>query len=479
MTRLVIGPFNRVEGDLEVRLDVQDGLVRRAEVVSPLYRGFETILAGKTPSDALVFVPRICGICSVSQSVASARAIAAAQGLTPPPNGDLVTNIIHAVENVADHLTHFYLFFMPDFTREAYAARAWHGDVTDRFAAVKGSATADMLPARAAFLNMLGILAGKWPHTLGIRPGGSTRTVSESERSRLSAMLLAFRRFLERHLFGGPLEQIAALDSASGLEEWRAGRGPSRSDFGLWLAVSADVGLGSVGRAFDRFLSVGAYGSAAGPLFRAGVHDAGLHAFDPARITEDTAHSWYEPDTAARAPFDGRTRPRLGDSGYSWCKAPRYDGKPVEVGALARQVVDGHPLALDMIRTGGASVHARVVARLIEIARTMIALEGWVGDLDPQARFAVPDRDPREGVGIGLVEAARGALGHWLKVRDGRIENYQIVAPTTWNFSPRDGRDVPGPLEQALQGLPVAGPDSVLVQHVVRSFDPCMVCTVH
>ena len=479
MTRLVIGPFNRVEGDLEVRLDVQDGLVRRAEVVSPLYRGFETMLQGKAPSDALVFVPRICGICSVSQSVASARAIAAAQGLTPPPNGELVINIIHAVENIADHLTHFYLFFMPDFTRDAYAGRAWHGQIVDRFAAVKGSATADMLPARAAFLNMLGILAGKWPHTLGIRPGGSTRTVSENERARLSAILLAFRRFLERHLFGGTLEEIAALGSVESLDQWRAGRLPSRSDFGLWLAVSADVGLDRIGRAFDRFLSVGAYGSANGPLFGAGVHDGALQAFDPAHVTEDTTHAWYEPDATARAPFEGRTRPRYDDSGYSWCKAPRYRGKALEVGALARQVVDGHPLALDMVQAGGGSVHARVVARLLEIARTLIALEGWVSDLDPQDRFALPDRDPAQGVGIGLVEAARGSLGHWLKIRDGRIENYQIVAPTTWNFSPRDGEDGPGPLEQALQDLPVEGPDSVLVQHVVRSFDPCMVCTVH
>ncbi len=132
-----------------------------------------------------------------------------------------------------------------------------------------------------------------------------------------------------------------------------------------------------------------------------------------------------------------------------------------------------------MVRAGGGSVHARVVARLLEIARTTIALDGWLRALDPEARFATPDRDPSKGAGIGLVEAARGSLGHWLKIRDGRIENYQIVAPTTWNFSPRDGNDVPGALEQALQDLPVEGPESVLVQHVVRSFDPCMVCTVH
>ncbi|MGX5845122.1 nickel-dependent hydrogenase large subunit [Mesorhizobium sp. ArgA1] len=149
------------------------------------------------------------------------------------------------------------------------------------------------------------------------------------------------------------------------------------------------------------------------------------------------------------------------------------------LGALARQVVNSHPLARDMVRLQGGSVHARVVARLLEIALTVIALERWLRAVHPQNPFSIPDRDPRNGAGIGLVEAARGSLGHWLKVRDGRIEIYQIIAPTTWNFSPRDRDGMPGPLEQALHGLPVEGPDSVLVQHVVRSFDPCMVCTVH
>ena len=80
---------------------------------------------------------------------------------------------------------------------------------------------------------------------------------------------------------------------------------------------------------------------------------------------------------------------------------------------------------------------------------------------------------------VGLVEAARGSLGHWLQVERGRIPNYQIIAPTTWNFSPRDAQGRPGALEQALVGAPADGASSAAVQHVVRSFDPCMVCTVH
>ena len=88
---------------------------------------------------------------------------------------------------------------------------------------------------------------------------------------------------------------------------------------------------------------------------------------------------------------------------------------------------------------------------------------------------------PDQASGVGLVEAARGSLGHWLRIERGRIAGYQIIAPTTWNFSPRDAAGVPGALEQALVGLPVGEGERVplAVQHVVRSFDPCMVCTVH
>jgi len=175
MSRRVVGPFNRVEGDLEVQLDIDGDTVRDAWVVSPLYRGFEQMLHGKDPRDALVYTPRICGICSVSQSVAAALALADTQGLAMPPNGEAAVNLILANENVADHLTHFYLFFMPDFAREVYADEPWHPPVAARFRAVTGSAARQVLPARADFMHLMGLLAGKWPHTLAIQPGGTFR----------------------------------------------------------------------------------------------------------------------------------------------------------------------------------------------------------------------------------------------------------------------------------------------------------------
>ena len=136
MSRLVLGPFNRVEGDLELQLDVEGGQVSAARVNSPLFRGFEQILVGRAPLDALAIVPRICGICSVAQSAAAALALADAAGIVPAPNGRLARHLIQATENLADHLTHFYLFFMPDFARSEYAHHAWHGAVSARFAAL-------------------------------------------------------------------------------------------------------------------------------------------------------------------------------------------------------------------------------------------------------------------------------------------------------------------------------------------------------
>ncbi|MEW5890626.1 MAG: nickel-dependent hydrogenase large subunit [Pseudomonadota bacterium] len=482
MTRLVVGPFNRVEGDLEITLDIAEGQVRAAHVNSPLFRGFEQILLGKDPFDALVFVPRICGICSVSQSTAAAAALAQVMGITPPPNGRLATNLILANENLADHFTHFYLFFMPDFARAAYRGRPWFEQAAARFKAMQGSAAADALPARAAFLQLMGLLAGKWPHTLTIQPGGSTRPIQTSEKIRLYALLRQFRAYLERTLFGDALEAVAALASAAELAAWREARPAGHSDFRLFLEIARDLRLHELGRATDRFISYGNYPLEEGKLFRAGVWDGALQPVDEQAISEDLSHAWMDAAEVVQHPLMGETLPLAEKEGaYSWCKAPRWNGKAAEAGALARQVVHGHPLIRDLVQASGGNVANRVIARLLELALVVPAMERWVQALELGEPYCHQGAMPDEACGTGMIEAARGALGHWLSVRHGRIFNYQIIAPTTWNFSPRDARGVPGPLEQALVGTP-AGPDErvpVAVQHVVRSFDPCMVCTVH
>ncbi len=348
--------------------------------------------------------------------------------------------------------------------------------------AVEGTSAADVLPARAQFLQMLGILAGKWPHTLGIRPGGSTRAVSENEQARLAAILLAFRRFLERHLFGDRLEEFRGARTRRNRSP--SGRGPAPFRIRIldnslpspmmsgWTGSAARMTGSSASALTDPNMAT---------LLPPESMTAQVAAFDPALVTEDTDNAWYEKGQGRLAPFEGLTAPAYDDTaGYSWCKAPRYGGKPFEVGALARQVVNGHPLLIDLVRKGGGNVHSRVVARMTELAATVIALEKWVAALEPEGPFSVPDRDPKTGQRHRTDGSGARFTRPLADVRDGRIANYQIIAPTTWNFSPRDaggwtrsartGADWPA-------GRGAGRP--VLVQHIVRSFDPCMVCTVH
>lgn len=479
-SRRVVGPFNRVEGDLEITLDIEDGRIAAAYVNSPLYRGFEQILQGKVPADALTLVPRICGICSVAQSSASALALGDAAGIVAPPNGRLAANLTLATENLADHLTHFYLFFMPDFARADYAGRAWHGATVERFRATVGTAPNEMLPARARFMQMMGLLAGKWPHTLAVRPGGSTRPLQASEIFRLHRILRDFRHFLEGVTFGSTLEVVAGLSSRAELSAWQQNAGGG--DLRRFLAIADDLDLWHLGRATDRFMSYGSYNEAEGRLFSSGLWDQQLVPLDTAGITEDISRAWYVSAGLPQHPDNGGTVPMADKPGaYSWCKAPRLAGSVVETGALARQQVAGHPLARDMVQGHGGNVAARVVARLLELALVIPAMERWLTEVVPGEPWCIPAPLADETSGVGLVEAARGSLGHWLTVRRGLIHGYQIIAPTTWNFSPRDGQGNPGSLELALAGLPATADDPIpaAIHHVVRSFDPCMVCTVH
>lgn len=494
MSRKIIGPFNRVEGDLEVQLEFDGGTVTNAYVVSPLYRGFERILVGKVPEDALVFTPRICGICSVSQSVAAAKALQMAMGVDMPANGRLSHNLVLAAENVADHLTHFYLFFMPDFCRQTYGSEAWFSSIDERFKAVRGTAAKEMLKARAEFMHLLGILAGKWPHSLAIQPGGTTRTIGIQDQIRIIAILSGFRTFLEKTVYGSSLEDFTQLASKDELYTHFSSGAPLQSDFGQFMKVSRELELGQQGHGPELFMSYGVYDeddSAAfpdGALFRQGTVGGGVYsALDQAAILEDVSHSWMVADSEARHPFEGTTVPDADRAeGYSWCKAPRLNQQPAEVGALARHMVQecdgGRPLFRELTQGNRGNVEARIVARLMEIAEVVIAMERWARELAPNQPICNHEPMPKTAEGFGLMEAARGSLGHWIKVKKGRILNYQIIAPTTWNFSPRDKDGVPGPLEMALVGATMRAKDDeqpAMVQHIVRSFDPCMVCTVH
>jgi hydrogenase large subunit len=186
-------------------------------------------------------------------------------------------------------------------------------------------------------------------------------------------------------------------------------------------------------------------------------------------------YSWYAKATNNLNPANGVTTPEYPKSGaYTWLKAPRYLGLPYETGPLARMIVNG-----DYSKTT-ISAMDRHVARAYEALKIAQAALTWLNGLSTTGAYYTPYTAPASATTVGLTEAARGALGHWVKVTNGVISNYQIITPTCWNASPRDGAGNLGPIEKALVGTPIRNVNEPIeVARVIHSFDPCLSCAVH
>jgi len=486
MTRKIsLGPLNRVEGDLDIQLslDENEQFIASAQVKSTLYRGFENLLTGKSVMDALAITPRVCGICSISQSVASAKVIADFAKTPMAENGQRVTNILLASEIIADILTHFYLFFMPDFAHPSYEKMAWSEEINTNFTAVSGTRHGGMLKARAEFLHIMGILAGKWPHSMVFQPGGVSKTVSISEQMKLLGIVANFKSYLEQVVFGDSLEAIANIQNQTELENWQQHHAFNHSDLSLFLVISDSLNLSKFGGndgSNSQLLAFPAFEQENGRYYQGGVFlDNKIQALATDNIIEH--HQFAKLHGDQFSPKVGITQPDIYKEGaYTWCKAPRYNNNVMETGSLARQFINGESLATSLVNNTGTNIHNRMILRLVELAKLTLQIETWVTDIVPKNPFCYPLELPKEGQGIGLSEAARGSLGHWMTVENGKISNYQLVAPTSWNFSPRDNQGTPGVLEQALANIPYQSTqDKQMLQHIIRSFDPCMLCTVH
>jgi len=284
------------------------------------------------------------------------------------------------------------------------------------------------------------------------------------------------------------------------------------SDCGFFIRYCLDVGLDKYGRGVGNFFATGTYfdpslygnptidGRNDALIGRSGIYaDGKWSTFDQANVTEHVAHSFYEGDTP-RHPFDGETVPVDPEAGrkdgkYSWAKSPRYnvDGLghvPLEAGPLARRMAAGGPNALphqdndplfpDMVNKIGPSVFVRQMARMHEAPKYYRWARQWLDQINLHESFYTKPTEYAEGRGFGATEAARGALADWIVIEDNKIKNYQVVTPTAWNIGPRDAANTLGPMEQALVGSPIADiDDPVELGHVARSFDSCLVCTVH
>jgi Ni,Fe-hydrogenase I large subunit len=481
-TLIAIDPFNRIEGDLRIEIEVEDNTVVSAKSSGIMFRGFERIMTGRSPMDALVITPRICGICSGSHGVAAAKALAQAQSAEMPENAYYMKNLILGIEVVMSHLSHFYLLFAPDLPSPRYKNLKVYDAVSQRFKAMSGSSVVLALNARQNALEIMGLVGGKWPNSLAIHPTGTTSTMNLSTLTRTIGIMKEFQDFLEKRFLGCPLSQWLDIDSFDKLLKWQDKNTNHASDMGLFLAMCLEAGLDRIGKGPNRYMSYGAYDLPEGASWLpSGYYEGRVHPFDQALVKEHIGSSFFRDAVEARHPLEGVTAPLADKSGaYSWAKAPRYDGKTVEVGPLARMIIADDPLLTDMMQQMDSSVMTRMFARLREMCRLSKEMSGWLEKIKPSEPFYAIPSSRFAASGIGLTEAARGSLGHWMKISSNLIDNYQVVTPSAWNMSPRDESGQPGPVEQALIGTHVADTrDPVEVNHIIRSFDPCMSCTVH
>jgi len=488
-------PLNRVEGDLSVRVAIESGAIAEAWSAGTLYRGFENLLNDRAPLDALMITPRICGICTTTHLYAAARCLDDLAGVTPPDNAVRLRNIALLVEHVQSDLRQTVLMYMVDFINPAYSGRSWFNAARGRYEPLAGSAAVEVLRATRRLIEIIAVIGGQWPHSSFMVPGGVTQMPTRAELTGCRQLIQRIAKWYEQRVLGGSIEEWQSVDSLDALESWIGESERCDSELVWLMRLGRDCGLDGIGAGCGRYLS---YGLAELPIetrlrqaSESHLQTPGIFSeqaaadFDPTLIGESIAASHFRGYEGLRHPREGVTRPINPDSDpdrYSWAKAPRYDGQPAETGPLAEALVAGDALFRDWVDRQGASALARQAARLIRPARLLPVIDCWLEEClaHHDKAFIVNTKDILEGEGAGLITAARGGLGHWARVEQGRITGYQIITPTTWNGSPRDDRGTPGPWESALEGTPVADPDNpVEAGHVIRSFDPCLVCTVH
>jgi hydrogenase large subunit len=553
--RVTIDPVTRIEGHLRIDLEVDGGRVRNAWSSGTMWRGIETILKGRDPREAWVFVQRICGVCTTVHAVASVRSVENALGLEVPINAQYIRNLLVTSHALHDHIVHFYHLCALDWVDVTSALKAdpakasqlaeslssWPGNSTKQLAAAKEKLASfvaggqlgifqngywghpamklppevnllavshylQALDYQRKALQVVAILGSKTPNIQNLAVGGvanainldNPATLNMEKLYRVKDLLEEVATFVQQVYF----PDVAAVGGL--YAEW-ARYGAGVRDY---LSVP-ELPLDTKGTKFDMPGGTLIAGQAK-PI--AGFGDA----YFTQGVAESSRHSYYADPGAPLHPWEGETAPRFdaawkagapAPDKYTWVKAPRFGGRPMQVGPLAQVLYAlkaGDPLtakyatrclelvsAVAKAKVGPAileSTLGRIAARVIRAAvMSELALKHWRllvenigrGDTaiynDPMPKLA-----KGEYRGVGFHEAPRGTLSHWCVLRDGKIVNYQAVVPSTWNAGPRGEKDEMGPYEASLVGNPVADPAKPLeALRTVHSFDPCLACAIH
>ncbi len=410
------------------------------------------MVLGRSALDLPYFTERICGICSSAHALTASLALEQALGIAVPPNGQLLRNLNFAADVLQNHISHFYLLAAPDYFRGPDIAPFLpHQEGEYRLSENEETQFAEHYfhsfdicrYTHAAFT----ILGGKAPHGHGIVPGGSTADISYERISSYKSYLNKVNDFIENIMI--PDIELLFQRYPEMIDE---GEGPGN------------------------YLSFGGFFSPIeGGIFSQGVVIQGKsEAFDEKLITEEVTTAWYKQHPALY-PANENTEPdRSQAKGYSWVKAPRYRGYPMEMGPLARAIIAGD-------KVPGRGALSRLWARTHEAKKIASLCFQWLEQLNPGAPALSTKISSESGVGVGLHEVMRGSLGHWVAVEDMRITHCQIVTPSAWNFSSRDSSGNRSACESALLNTKYDAKDQDFqkIGAVIRSFDPCFSCTVH
>jgi Ni,Fe-hydrogenase I large subunit len=517
MAQIIVDPLTRIEGHLKVTVNVDtSGKVSDATAHGTMARGMEKLLQNRDPRDAPFITERLCGVCFTVHGWTSSMAVEKAHGTTSLPNAArLIRNLIAGGAWLHDHPLHFYHLsavdyldmsvlknytgsdtyilklqnlitdeineppiegdyagpFLPTYAADSYCVKDLNTVVT----LVQHYITALQIQAKAK--KMSAIFGGKQPHQSTIVPGGVFMLPSAAQRTSFTSLLNEIITFIKNTYVPD------VLNLAKGA---------------LNPLAKSTVGVG-----YQNYLAYGAFPQSTGQfLYPEGAIINGVlaettRATIETNITEDVTYGWYNSASSGKPTVSDQVFDLAKSGAYSFVKAPRYKGQPMEVGSMARMMVamkrTTHPAynhtAVQQFKAlidGGIQpgVVARHAARALETLMLCDAMTVWMNELaalptTSTIRDTAHWNPPTTGSGYGMSEAPRGAVGHWVSISSSKIARYSILAPTTWNASPKDAK-YRGPIENALIGCPV--PDTsnpINVGRVVRSFDPCLACAVH
>jgi len=476
--KIKVDPISRLEGHMAIEAVIEDGIVKDANSSGTLFRGFEIIMQGRDPHDANRLSQRICGVCPTAHATASSLCLDDALGLTGkiPDNAKLIRSLIFGANFLQSHILHFYHLAALDYVDAAAAVGAvspfvprYEGDYR-----VGKEANAELvnhyvkaLDIRRKCQEMLSIFGGKMPHNVAIVPGGITEVLDEQKIADFLWRLNEVRDFVDNIYIPDVLAVAKAYDD--------------------YFAI----GVGC-----KRMLAYGGFDLPTGKLFNGGVvsPDLKYEPFEKENITEHVKHSFYSDSNTGKNPAAGATvpDPKKKDA-YSFLKAPRYKDTVCELGPLARTIVNyvtGDEPTKKMVDSVLSefnapvdalySVLGRHAARALEAKVIGDSMVKWLTALKPGEPTIIESPVPQEGQGAGLTEGPRGSVGHWISIKDKKIANYQVIAPTSWNTSPKDDKDQPSAVEQAIIGTKVKDKENPYeLVRIVRAFDPCLACSVH